>query len=186
MSRAELVEAYVRGEISRRVFIRRLVAGGISLAAAVTYAEMGPGLGGLRAATAAGFYESSCKLGYKGQITSQYGDTATFNGKASMPPAQGQEFYTDVGPNFPLTFSSTTVTGVGCTNPLPGGGKEAFIQGTGVVGTTTYDFTIRLGDGSGTGGADTYRLELITTTGTPTVYYDSLQQTLTSGSVRIH
>jgi len=186
MSRAELVEAYVRGEISRRVFIRRLVASGISLAAAVTYAEIGPGLGGLLTATAAGFYEASCKLAYRGQITSQYGDSATFSGKASYPPAQGQETYTDLGPNFPLTFSSTSVTSVGCTNPLPGGGKEAFIQGTGVVATTTYDFTIRLGDRTGTGGADTYQLQLITTTGTPTVYYDSLQQTLTSGRIRIH
>jgi len=36
----ELVNAYVEGRISRRVFIRRLVAGGIGLGAALTYAEV--------------------------------------------------------------------------------------------------------------------------------------------------
>lgn len=38
MSKQELVEAYVEGRITRRVFVRRLVAAGVSLGAAVTYA----------------------------------------------------------------------------------------------------------------------------------------------------
>ena len=44
MSREELVHAYLNGEISRRAFVRRLVAVGVSLTAALTYAEMDPAL----------------------------------------------------------------------------------------------------------------------------------------------
>jgi hypothetical protein len=40
MSREDLVEAYVEGGISRRTFIRRLVAGGVSFGAAVSYAHL--------------------------------------------------------------------------------------------------------------------------------------------------
>ncbi|HVM11633.1 MAG TPA: hypothetical protein VM638_04035 [Actinomycetota bacterium] len=40
MSRDELVEAYVQGRVTRRVFIRRLVAGGVSLSAAVVYSQL--------------------------------------------------------------------------------------------------------------------------------------------------
>jgi hypothetical protein len=40
MSQEELVNAYVEGRVSRRTLIRRLVAGGISLGAAVSYAHL--------------------------------------------------------------------------------------------------------------------------------------------------
>ncbi len=40
MSERELVNAYVDGRISRRTLIRRLVAGGISVGAAVSYAHL--------------------------------------------------------------------------------------------------------------------------------------------------
>jgi hypothetical protein len=40
MSREELVSAYLAGGVSRRTFIRRLVAGGVSLGAAVSYAHL--------------------------------------------------------------------------------------------------------------------------------------------------
>ena len=40
MSEEELVDAYSKGMISRRTFVRRLVAGGVSLVAAVTYADV--------------------------------------------------------------------------------------------------------------------------------------------------
>jgi hypothetical protein len=40
MSKEHLVEAYLRGDLSRRVFVRRLVAVGVSLTAALSYAEM--------------------------------------------------------------------------------------------------------------------------------------------------
>ena len=40
MSREELAAAYADGSISRRTFIRRLVATGVSLSAAVTYATV--------------------------------------------------------------------------------------------------------------------------------------------------
>ncbi len=39
MSREELVVAYVDGRLSRRAFIRRLVALGVTAGAAVTYAD---------------------------------------------------------------------------------------------------------------------------------------------------
>ena len=40
MSRQELVDAYVEGGVSRRSFVRRLVASGVSIGAAVSYAEV--------------------------------------------------------------------------------------------------------------------------------------------------
>lgn len=40
MSRDELVQAYVEGGLSRRTFIRRLVAAGVSFGAAVSYAHL--------------------------------------------------------------------------------------------------------------------------------------------------
>ena len=40
MSREELVSAFLDGRISRRTMIRRLVAGGVSMGAAVSYAQM--------------------------------------------------------------------------------------------------------------------------------------------------
>jgi hypothetical protein len=40
MSEEEIVSAYVRGALSRRQLIRRLVAGGMGFAAAVTYAHV--------------------------------------------------------------------------------------------------------------------------------------------------
>lgn len=40
MSQEEIVDAYVNGGISRRLFIRRLVASGVALGAAVSYAHL--------------------------------------------------------------------------------------------------------------------------------------------------
>jgi hypothetical protein len=40
MTEDELVSAYTAGQISRRVFIRRLIQGGIGVSAAFAYAEM--------------------------------------------------------------------------------------------------------------------------------------------------
>ena len=40
MSREEAVEAYTAGRISRRSFIRHLIAAGVTAAAAVTYADV--------------------------------------------------------------------------------------------------------------------------------------------------
>ena len=42
MSRDQVVDAYLRGDLSRRLFVRRLVAVGVSLTAALTYAQMVP------------------------------------------------------------------------------------------------------------------------------------------------
>src|SRR3954451_8040618 len=51
MSSEELVRAYVDGGVSRRTFIRRLVGGGVSLSAAISYAYL---LSPQRAGAAAG------------------------------------------------------------------------------------------------------------------------------------
>jgi hypothetical protein len=40
MSKEDLVEAYLAGQITRRIFVRRLVAAGIGIAAATSYARM--------------------------------------------------------------------------------------------------------------------------------------------------
>ena len=40
MSQQEIVDAYVSGDMSRRLFIRRLVASGVALGAAVSYAHL--------------------------------------------------------------------------------------------------------------------------------------------------
>jgi hypothetical protein len=40
MSNQELVQAYSEGRISRRTMVRRLVAGGVSLSAAISYAHL--------------------------------------------------------------------------------------------------------------------------------------------------
>ncbi len=40
MSKEELVRAYVDGQISRRVFIRRLISAGLSVGAAFSYASL--------------------------------------------------------------------------------------------------------------------------------------------------
>src|SRR5215210_2958349 len=40
MSSSEIVESFLRGEISRRTLVRRLAAAGVSLSAAVAYSEL--------------------------------------------------------------------------------------------------------------------------------------------------
>lgn len=42
MSREELVSAYLDGNVSRRTFVRRLVASGVSLTAALVYVQLQP------------------------------------------------------------------------------------------------------------------------------------------------
>ena len=53
MDRSELAQRYLEGQISRRVFIRRLVAGGVSAMAALAYADV---LVSAPAAAASDFY----------------------------------------------------------------------------------------------------------------------------------
>jgi hypothetical protein len=42
MSKEQLMTAYLSGELGRRQLVRRLVAGGVTLAAALAYAAMTP------------------------------------------------------------------------------------------------------------------------------------------------
>ena len=60
MSEDEMVEAYTSGQLSRRIFVRKLVTRGVPLAAALAYAKsLAPGGAnwvppGMRTATASG------------------------------------------------------------------------------------------------------------------------------------
>ena len=42
MSKEQLITSYLRGDLGRRQFVRRLVAVGVALTAALAYAEMNP------------------------------------------------------------------------------------------------------------------------------------------------
>ena len=44
MSKEQLVDAYLHGDLTRRRFIQRLVAAGVSVSAAVAYAQISPEL----------------------------------------------------------------------------------------------------------------------------------------------
>ena len=65
MSRELLVGAYVRGDISRRTFVRRSVALGVSLAAALSYADLLGRTSTARAQDFGGFYYD-CEPFYEG------------------------------------------------------------------------------------------------------------------------
>lgn len=60
MSRQELVSAFLDGQISRRTLVRRLIAGGVSAGAAISYAQL---LAPERAAAA---------IGRRGALSDQY------------------------------------------------------------------------------------------------------------------
>jgi len=78
MSSAEVVDSYLRGEISRRTLIRRLVAVGVSMSAAVAYSEL------LRPAWAFASHECTDEFydlyGFYGDCGDHYANTP--------PPAQ--------------------------------------------------------------------------------------------------
>ena len=71
MSEEELVAAYVDGKISRRVFVRRMVAAGLSTAAALSYAGLigpsgvafGAGTSGTAGSGTSGGYSGSSSTG---------------------------------------------------------------------------------------------------------------------------
>jgi hypothetical protein len=179
MSRAALVEAYLEGEISRRVFVRRLVASGLSLGAAVAYAEMGPGAGRAWAATVEANYDSSCRFSFKGTIVSgQNGDTCTISGKGSYPPLLARASFVDEGNAFTFSITDADVSLCGCRPETDH--NHAFLQGT----HAGSNFLIQLTQGTVKGVPDTYQL-LLTDPSTGNTQYDTGKQQLTSGSVRI-
>src|SRR5215211_155371 len=68
MSQGDLIHAYMGGRLSRRTFVRRLVAGGVSFGAAVSYAHL---LGQDRAAARGGFETHHEIPNVKGTILNQ-------------------------------------------------------------------------------------------------------------------
>lgn len=99
MSRSEVVESYLRGEISRRTLIRRLVAAGVSFSAAVAYSEL------LRPEWA--FASHQCTAEYY-DLYGFYGDCGDHSGgpppKQDPPPPDKQP---DPGPTPDTTPPST-------------------------------------------------------------------------------
>jgi hypothetical protein len=187
MSREQLVEAYLRGEISRRVFIRRLAATGMSLSAAIAYSQIRPDIAAARrrVKTSANFYETSgAKVTYGGQITTNLITKGSFGGNAQGgPPPKGEEEYIDHGAVSGLNFHSTDVTSV---DVFPfHGGKRAVIRGQGTVkrtlGTSSCNYEIVVTDFGSPGTRDTYRIRL-----TGGVNYDSGEHRLDAGNVTVH
>ena len=123
MSQEELVHAYVEGSISRRTFIRRLVATGVTLSAAIAYTHA------LRPAPA-GADQSRALYEAPAVITTQASD---FTGDSARLNA-------DVDPNgLPTTvyfeFGTTTAYGVRTPNQEIPGGQDGFQQvGAAIVG----------------------------------------------------
>ena len=112
MSTDELVNAYVDGGVSRRTFIRRLVAGGISLGAAVSYAHLlAPERAGASPATNPDFYTAPQP---RLDVASRSSDAIVNKGKIKLivfceEPASVQlEAKLPVGGK-PTTVASTTV-----------------------------------------------------------------------------
>lgn len=125
MSKQELVEAYVRGEVTRRAFIRRLIAAGVSFGAAMAYAQIDPRLAGAQGG-------ESGRITFGGSITAANGDRATLGGNAqSGPLPSGQVEYRDHGPAQPLKAHSVNVKEVTCGSAY--GEKFARICGDAIV-----------------------------------------------------
>ena len=182
MSREELVGAYLNGRISRRVFVRGLVATGVSLGAAISYSQMATKQAHASGHHHGSFYEphfyEPCHITGGGHITTSSGDKANFGGNAETgPPAKGQQQYQDKGPATPVKVHSLDVRSVLCRV----GGESATISGRAKVnGTLTADYRIDVTDG-GKKGTDTYRIRL-----SNGFVYDSGARPVEGGNITIH
>ena len=80
MSKDELVSAYLQGRVSRRMFVRGLIAAGVSVTAAVTYSQV----------LSANVTSPARRLGaqqYGGQYGGQYGDQYSHYGGPAVAPS---------------------------------------------------------------------------------------------------
>ena len=117
-----------------------------------------------------------CRVTYGGWIIATNGDQATFGGNAQADGLRGQQEYQDHGPAVVMNVHSIDVLAVECSSD----GTEASIFGTATVdGSGTFDYRIDLKDLTDTGASDTYRIRL-------SDGYDSGEQPLSGGNVRIH
>jgi hypothetical protein len=98
MSREQLIDLYLRGQIGRRTFIRRLVGAGISLTAAATYAEL---LVPQPAFAARGDYYWH----YPGNTQSSANDAPPSRGSAAGQPAGRAAAADTAGPALGLTLA---------------------------------------------------------------------------------
>ncbi|HUH15873.1 MAG TPA: post-COAP-1 domain-containing protein [Gaiellaceae bacterium] len=119
---------------------------------------------------------AGCKVTYGGRITAANGDKATFGGNAKADGLKGQQQYNDHGPATPMNVHSIDVDAVVCSQD----GTQASIFGTATVnGSGSFDYRIDLKDLGEPGSSDTYRIRLSNG-------YDSGEQTLFGGNVKIH
>ena len=116
-----------------------------------------------------------CRVTNGGWIIATNGDQATFGGNAQADGLRGEQEYQDHGPAVVMNVHSIDVLAVECSSD----GTEASIFGTATVdGEGEFDYRIDLKD-LGDSGTDTYRLRLSNG-------YDSGEQDLSGGNVRIH
>jgi len=62
MSNEQLMTAYLRGDLGRRQLVRRLTAGGVTLAAALAYAGMVPAVAHADQGSRAGGIAKACSV----------------------------------------------------------------------------------------------------------------------------
>jgi uncharacterized protein (DUF2141 family) len=121
-----------------------------------------------------------CKVTGGGQIIATNGDAATFGGNAQVGPTgagvKGEEQFTDPGPATMLEVHSISIQAVVCSADK----TQASIFGTATInGTGSFDFRIDVKDLGQPGRNDTYRIRLSNG-------YDSGEQKLTGGNIKIH
>jgi hypothetical protein len=121
-----------------------------------------------------------CKVTGGGQIIATNGDAATFGGNAQVGPTgagvKGEEQFTDPGPATTLEVHSISIQTVLCSADK----TQASIFGTATInGAGSFDFRIDVKDLGQPGRNDTYRIRL-------SDGYDSGEQKLTGGNIKIH
>lgn len=72
MSKQLLVESYLRGEVGRRLFVRRLVAMGVSVTAALAYAQIAPAPAGAANASPTLPQQACDHMAFQGRVGSQF------------------------------------------------------------------------------------------------------------------
>jgi hypothetical protein len=200
MSQEELVDGYLRGEISRRRFIWGLTAAGVSLGAAVAYAtQLKPELARAATVDVSQFYgeptNTPGKVTGGGNLKIQNGTNASIGGKATFgftvrfqagaPAPKGALTYIGHGDGVKVKATSidTLVIGAGVCGP------NSHAKSTGkatVKGSSNQNFQVEVDDcgepGSSPGaGPDTFK---ITVTG-PNEFY-AAQGPLAGGNIQIH
>jgi hypothetical protein len=181
VSQEQLVEAYLRGDVSRRTFIRRLVGGGISLTAAIAYTHaLSPKPA---AAAPPQFYEDQQPPGVEtGDATGVGGTSATLNGKVD-PNLQA----TKVAFEYGLTAgygAATQAQDVGSGN----GDQPVSQPVSGLLSGQLYHYRIVASNGSGisTGQDKTFTTpDVVTPDASASGLGQSVADVLRTGKIRV-